>query len=245
MHQIRRLGSAIGLGRAYRGVRAARRRIGPGRNVDQIGRRDDEHLLLLLAFLLDEADDCIDVGTGLGHLLAEMVRVSPRGRHLGFDPLPFHVSEARRLCPGADVRRVALGDSPGRASFVHVVNMPAYSGLRTRPYPAGARTETIEVEVRTLDQEVPSDMRPRLLKIDVEGAELPVLRGAADVLQRHRPTIVFEHGAASAASYGVTSPELYEFLSEFGYRIFDMDGRGPYAADDFSNAGRWNFVAHP
>jgi FkbM family methyltransferase len=243
MDPARRLGKAIGLGRPYRTLRDAARRSRPA--IARAGRRDDAHLRLLLAFLLEERSDCIDVGTYEGHLLAEMVRLAPRGCHLGFDPLPKHVAASSRLCPGTDVRQVALGDSHGRASFVHVVNMPAFSGLRRRSYPPGAVTETIEVEVRKLDDELPTGMRPRLLKIDVEGAELPVLRGARVTLEKHRPTIVFEHGEDSSASYGVTSLDLHRFLSELGYRIFDMDGRGPLGPEEFRAAWEWNFVAHP
>jgi FkbM family methyltransferase len=244
MSQARRFGKALGLGRAYRAAQRVARRGGSSRRIEQASRRDDEHLRMLMAFVLEEDSDCIDVGTGVGEVLAEMVRLAPRGRHLGFDPLPGHVAETAQRCPGADVRQVALSDAAGHGSFVHVVNMPAFSGLRARPYPAGAQTTTIEVEIRTLDDELPAGMRPRLMKIDVEGAELSVLRGASKTLEQHSPTIVFEHGEPASAAYGDRSVDLHRFLSELGYRIFDMEGRGPLASREFCEAWQWNFVAH-
>lgn len=55
---------------------------------------------------------------------------------------------------------------------------------------------------------------PDVLKIDVEGAELEVLRGASEVLNRHRPTMLCEAGAESCA--GVS-----ELLHEHDYVMFD------------------------
>ncbi len=53
-----------------------------------------------------------------------------------------------------------------------------------------------------LDDALPDGLVPRLIKVDVEGAEMLVLRGAQRTIARHRPSILFEHGIGAADRYG-------------------------------------------
>ncbi len=85
--------------------------------------------------------------------------------------------------------------------------------------------------------------------VDKEGAELAVLRGAADTLRRHRPVVVFEHGAGAAEHYEGDSGDLHDLLAiHAGLRIFDLAGKGPLDRATFAGlftAPVWNFVACP
>ncbi len=58
---------------------------------------------------------------------------------------------------------------------------------------------------------------PDLMKVDVEGYELFVLRGAREVLTRFGPLLLLEIHPAQIASLGNTVPELVRFLEECGY----------------------------
>jgi hypothetical protein len=75
-----------------------------------------------------------------------------------------------------------------------------------------------------------------------------VLRGAAETLARHRPTVVLEHNA-SAQHFGTSSETIHGLLLEAGLRVFDIDGDGPYERSEFARRVRanelWTFVAHP
>ena len=92
----------------------------------------------------------------------------------------------------------AVSDVAGQASFVHYRDRPAWSGFVTRPDDVNSRADEIVVDVVRLDDALPGDFRPALIKIDVEGAELLVLRGGIETLRRHRPIVVFEHARAAA-----------------------------------------------
>jgi FkbM family methyltransferase len=211
-------------------------------------RRDNEHLRMLLAFSLSPDSNCIDVGAHQGEILREMVRLAPAGRHIAFEPLPDFHAELVREFPGVDVRCSALSSEEGEATFTYVRSNPRYSGFRERDYPAGREAiEKIVVKRERLDALLPDDYVPRLIKIDVEGAEYEVLKGGIETIQRHRPIIYFEHGLGSTNHYGTGPVEVHRLLTrEAGLRIFDVDGGGPYsesAFEDVFSKPIWNFVA--
>ncbi|MEP7055348.1 MAG: FkbM family methyltransferase [Actinomycetota bacterium] len=213
------------------------------------GRRDDEHLMMLLAWALAADSNCVDVGASAGVVLEEFVRLAPQGRHVAFEPIPdAHAALVARF-PGVEVHCAALADEPGSASFHHVRSRPAYSGLRERDYPGEVDVELITVDVHRLDDVLPEAYVPTLIKIDVEGGELGVLRGARRILGQHRPLLVFEHGKGAREHYGTSADDIFTLLvDELDMRLFDMDGGGPYDRLRFateSNGPRWNWLAAP
>jgi len=212
--------------------------------------RDDANLFLLLAFLLAPDSACVDVGAHAGTVLAEMARLAPRGRHVAFEPLPHLAADLRRRFPGVLVVEAAASDGHGDVDFVHVLNRPDHSGLRERDYPGRVHTERIAVRRVPLDDALPPDLVPALIKIDVEGAELEVLRGARRTLREHGPVVVFEHGRGGSDRYGTAPEDVHALLvDELGMRLFDLDGRGPLTRDElrraFDSNSHWNFVARP
>jgi FkbM family methyltransferase len=213
-------------------------------------RADDRNLALLMAFVLRSDSNCVDVGANRGHMLEQMVKLAPKGEHYAFEALPHLAAALRDQYPGVHVEAVALSDrTKPDAEFVHAVDREAYSGLQERPYPTETRLERITVPVRALDDVLPPDYVPHLIKVDTEGGEHDVLTGASRTIERHQPVIVFEQGPKSPASYGVTPQTMYDLVTGFGYAIFDMDGAGPYQAEDFaadvSSFRRFNFLARP
>jgi FkbM family methyltransferase len=208
--------------------------------------RDNRQIELLLAYLLDEDANCIDVGASEGHILRHMVRLAPRGRHLAFEPLPELAMKLRNAFPDVDVRQCALYDAPGSQPFYRVPASHWHSSLR--PMGRAARElAPFPVAVARLDDVLANDYVPTLIKIDVEGAEGGVLAGAVNTLRRHRPLVVFEHGA-HAAHFPWRSAEVFALLTDSaGLRVFDIDGGGPYDLASFTErvrAGRlWTFVA--
>lgn len=218
------------------------------RGVNQRAERDDAHLRLLLAFTLSPRAHCIDVGAHEGSLLRHMLELAPAGRHLAYEPLPELAAELETRFPDAEIRNAALGDISGESTFVHVTNHPAYSGFRRRALPADATTREIRVIVERLDDSLPEGFQPEFVKVDVEGAELQVFRGARDTLERYKPMVWFEHGIGAADRYGTRPAEVYELLAQdVGLRIFDADGGGPYSRsgfeETFARGGIFNFLA--
>ncbi len=189
----------------------------------------------------------VDVGTNRGQLLGEAVRAAPAGRHIAFEPIPELADEVHRAFPDVDIRRLALSAQPGSAEFCHFKTMDGWSGLRRSPEVSDERghPEYIQVALSTLDAEL-AGVDPRVVKIDVEGAELDVVRGGRQVLAHSRPFVVFEHVAAAAALYGSPSSALWDAFDELGYEVFAITGDGPFARDDFAGATDViNWLARP
>ena len=212
-------------------------------------RLDNERLMQLLAFTLRPGSCCVDVGCHQGEILREIVRLAPEGRHVAFEPVPASHARLASEFPHVDVRHAAASDTDGEAEFTVVPDLPSHSGLRERTYPGSPRLEKITVRTERLDGALPEGFAPDFLKVDVEGAELQVFRGALETLRRHRPTVWFEHGAGSSDHYGTTATDVHRLLvGDAGLRIFDADGAGPYSEGEFEAVfaePMWSFVAHP
>lgn len=192
--------------------------------------------------------NCIDVGCHKGEILELLLRQSPTGRHLGFEPIP---SFARALATkfqehaGVEIVECALSDENGMSTFQYVTNAPAYSGIRERAYAVeNPEIQEIQVRLRPLDDWLTSGQRWDFLKIDVEGGELAVLRGAKEILQKDRPLVIFECGLGASEFYGTTAEDVYGLLNaELGYELYTLKGylQAPSSAGISSEAFREMF----
>jgi FkbM family methyltransferase len=140
--------------------------------------------LAYLRALVDVGDTAIDVGANIGaYTLALAHMVGRSGEVIAFEPVPAleqALRDAIRMNELNNVRlvRAAVGSRPGIADL-HSFDEPANRGVASLA-PASARGRSIPVEVTTLDEAV--DQPVSFLKIDVEGFETEVLRGAERLL---------------------------------------------------------------
>lgn len=210
-HQLRALALRLLTGtRVEPWLRRAYERIAWGQ-----GARYDRETMAVMRRVLTPTSACADVGCYRGALLEEMVALAPNGRHFAFEPLPSHYDYLRSRFATVQVFNTALADYDGFAVFQHVVGRPARSGLRRVPYPDPSQpVEEIKVTVTGLDRLIPDDIRLDFLKIDVEGAELQVLRGGTRVIRRSRPMVVFEAGYERSEVYGSHPEDLYDFVTD-------------------------------
>jgi FkbM family methyltransferase len=223
----------------------------------QLNRAYDEQATRVISRVTRRESCCIDVGCHQGLILDQMLRCAPAGSHLAFEPLPNLAAGLREKYRGDDrvsIHETALGDEQGRVTFCHVVTNPGYSGLRRRHYDReGEEVVEIDVTVERLDDLVPTDTRIDLVKIDVEGAELGVLRGGNDLLARCRPHVIFEHGIGGADCYGTRPEQVFDLLDACGLSLSLMadwlDDGAPLSrdqfVDEFDSGRNYYFLAHP
>ncbi len=166
----------------------------------------------------------VDVGTHTGDILDVLLQQSPNGMHFGFEPLPgFYRALKTKYSQQNNIvlYELALSNSTGNSSFNHVTSNPSYSGIKKRNYDRTNETdETIEVKTARLDDVLlQQNKKIDFIKIDVEGAELGVLKGAAELIKRDKPVIVFECGIGGTDVYNTTPAELFAFFADLDYTI--------------------------
>jgi FkbM family methyltransferase len=184
----------------------------------------------------------VDVGANVGwHTLLMASCVGPSGRVYAFEP---NTTTRERLARAAAINRLgaihvdprALSDSHGFAAF----DMPRAGnmwdatghlqgqvGRVGQVGQVGQAGQTGLVECVTLDAfvEEQSIRRISLIKIDVEGWELAVLRGGRRVLDTMRPAVIFEFDPTYVSRCGGCAADLTRCLAESGYNVFALNPR--------------------
>jgi FkbM family methyltransferase len=187
----------------------------------------DRLTLNILDKVLKKDSNCIDIGCHKGEILEEILKRAPHGKHLAFEPIPFFYQQLKENFNGKNVEvfDVALSDSIGETTFNYVVDAPAYSGIKKREYKIKEPViEKLKVKLEMLDHLLPKDYRLDFIKLDVEGAEFNVLKGAEKTLKKYSPVIIFEFGLGASDHYNVNPSEFFEFLSTTcNYQLFLLD----------------------
>lgn len=225
---------------------------------DLRAQRDEVNMDKILRTILILSSNCVDIGAHRGVFLRRFIELSPGGHHYAFEPLPELAAKPKEEYPTTQVFSCALGNKTDRVTFQFVPELSAWSGLKRQPYPIKVQPITIEVEIRRLDDVIPPEVCVTFIKIDVEGAELDVLRGAEQIIKRCKPVILFEHARIHNLEYETTPEMVYDFLvGECGLGVYSLDGSEPLTrcefisiyntsfASNYDRSGQTNFLANP
>jgi FkbM family methyltransferase len=206
------------------------------------GAADDRSTFQVIDRCVKEDSNCIDIGAYRGDILRRLVKRAGKGEIHAVEPILENCEYLRKKFPTVKVHNLALSDHVGKATFFHALGRPARSGLHKQNYPdPDEQVNEVAIGVATLDTLIPPGTRIDFVKIDVEGAELAVLRGGRELIRRWRPIIIFEHAEPAALKFGDSSESLRQFLTEeCGMNISSMqrwlDGGRPYSPDEFHAA---------
>jgi FkbM family methyltransferase len=196
----------------------------------------------------------LDIGAhhGFYSLLASK-RVGQSGRVHSFEPSPrerrrlrFHI--ALNLCDNVSIHPMALGGEETE-SDLYVVQGSQTGCNSLRPPEVMSETVAVRVRVAKLDVWAQTNNIATIdfMKLDVEGAELEVLRGGESVLRCHpRPLVLCELENIRTLPWGHTAIDVATHLKSLGFAWFHAKSDGSLLplADDFSDFDG-NFIAIP
>jgi FkbM family methyltransferase len=181
--------------------------------------------------LLDPGDVAIDAGAHIGFFTIQMAAmVGSEGRVYAFEPFEANASlleqsvVENQFRDRVVFRRAAVGAASGTATLtfpVETLNSGGAYLLRpgTAPLAGNRKTEVPVVALDTLELRRPV----RFIKMDVEGAEPLVVRGAQRILKEDRPVILSElHPTQLDRASGVTGDEFLAQMKTLGYRAHPL-----------------------
>ncbi len=179
----------------------------------------------------------IDVGANVGFFTLPFAQwvSGDRGKVIAIEPEPENV---RSLI-------AAVSASPFKHR-IEIIEAAAADTLEDRclalnpTNPADHRlaSEGLAVRGTTLCAIVDARGQPSvsMIKIDVQGAELMVLRGAADLLERDGPAIFIELDDAALEAAGTSADDVARFLGQFGYQMHRLEANGKATLVSAENA---------
>lgn len=176
----------------------------------------------------------IDVGANNG--TPELYAAFPDAFHLLIEPMAEHVEDLSRILETVrgDYETVAVGAEPGTAVLnVEPKRGPMSSLLtRTTDTATGDEVERRSVQVRTLDDVVQRRDLPKPfgVKIDTEGYELEVIKGAPETLAASQ-FVIAECSTIKRFEGGYESVDLIDAMREHGFVVFDVMRSGPRIVD--------------
>jgi FkbM family methyltransferase len=194
--------------------------------------RDIEPELRLLPRLCAREGLALDVGAHEGVYSYFMLRQA--ARVIAFEPNPVLAAHLRRTFGARlDVRETALSDTAGSARL-HIPQRGSEAVTSNGSIEASAaepQSDVFTVSTTPLDQLIDGLGRVGFIKIDVEGHELSVLRGAAGLLRRDRPNLLVE---AEERHRREAVSSIHDFLGSLGYRGYFLEQDRPQPIGRFS-----------
>jgi FkbM family methyltransferase len=175
-------------------------------------------------------DTAVDVGANKGAYLYWLRRgVGTSGKVVAFEPQPALALYLRSIAAAmrwenVRVEACALSDSTG-ARTLYVPGQGVSQGASLEPTVAATGpSRSYECEADTLDRRLRDAGPVSFLKVDVEGHELEVFRGAAGTLSTHSPAVLFECESRHLRRHGM--PDVFAFLHGLGYEGAFFSPRG-------------------
>lgn len=182
--------------------------------------------LYFIASYLNRGDCFVDVGANIGlmSIFASQCVGNP-GKILAFEAHPethqlLQENIALNHVKNIENFNFALGNEAGKATIYDNWNVNrGGSSLVIH----SENSTGFEVDVKTLDEVIQNDFQPKMIKIDVEGFEFQVLKGAVNTIKNSKPILIIEFSVSRDNQYDPF--EMIDFIERFGfYDIFKLSG---------------------
>lgn len=189
----------------------------------------ESQLMHMFCNYISEGMTVLDIGAHVGlYSLVASKRVGENGKIIAIEASPSTVSILKQHlgfndCKNIEVIAAAAGDKPGAIEFSYYPD-PLAADAFANSIAYDISEQRAEIRMTTVD-EVCRDLRPGLVKIDVEGAEYMVLKGGQRTLEACKPVVFVAIHPDAMAALGHAPHELVEYMRMLGYSACSLDGR--------------------
>lgn len=172
---------------------------------------------------VSEDELVLDIGANVGFYT---IALGKKAEVISFEPLEQNLAVLRKnvkMNNGMDcnIREIALSDRNGTETFQ--VQKSLFDQKSPDPragFKKGGETMDVTVNTKRLDDIELS--RVDKIKIDIEGSELKMLKGAKRTLEQHHPELFIEIHPTKMVLFGHSEEDLCKYLESFGYEIEEM-----------------------
>ncbi|MGL6095611.1 MAG: FkbM family methyltransferase [Fimbriiglobus sp.] len=176
-----------------------------------------------------------DIGANIGWYTVRLAAADPSCHVHAFEPIPDTFATLSRnvglnAVPNVSLHTIGLSDRAGTAEFFYsAASTGAASAANLLGLPDTAR---VTVRLETLDDFAATAGRlPDVIKCDVEGGELNVVRGGLATIRLAKPVILMELLRKWAAKFGYHPNDVLDLLEGCGYRTYAVAAAGPRPLD--------------
>jgi FkbM family methyltransferase len=192
--------------------------------VEETGRLDhDQNALPYILPHINEGNTVLDIGAYIGdHTIAYSNKVGETGEVMAFEPSinAYRCLKHNMLgIKNVFCQQVAVGLKNGRTDIQEVEGNDGMNYILE-----GGTVEMIKIDFLKLK-------KCDFIKIDVEGYELDVLKGAKNTIKKFKPKLLIEINNETLTRVGVDRKQIFEWLNDMGYEyenIYEPFGQGLY-----------------
>lgn len=178
---------------------------------------------------LKHANCFVDVGTNFGWYTCLASKHMPLGVVYGFEMDKLNYDLLRKNleinnCTNVKAYNLAVSDSSGIIYYEKEDNSPSPSFRQLSKNETLSSKNITSMKSVTLDEFFDHEQhKPDVIKIDVEGAEINVLKGARQILGKYRPTLFVEVHPENLPIFESSVEDVLYLLNEYGYELFEIE----------------------
>jgi FkbM family methyltransferase len=215
--------------------------------LDAMGDDFEPHMVQLFNALIKPNDVVVDVGANIG--LTAILFSGLAKKVYAFEPAPstFEILKtnlSRAQAGNVEAINLGLGESTEKLSITFIENNRS-GGFVSKQIKPVAGHVTEEIQIESLDNFFSRNVDPlNFIKIDVEGFEQNVIKGALDLIKKHKPLVTLElnHYCLNALQR-ITVPDFFDFLRSVFPFLYAVDTDNTTIAD-LHDADQSYFVMH-
>jgi FkbM family methyltransferase len=168
-----------------------------------------------------------DIGANIGLHSLYLKSLYPQMLIVAFDPSPYswtymELSIKYNTIDNVRIVKTALSDMTGTIEMFNWGEESSADSLRNTGRVNGVIPNMVRVPVTRLD-DIDDSSRFSVIKMDCEGAELSILRGAKKLLSNNKPLVILEFNKDNMKSFEVDTSQIESLLSEVGYSLYSLD----------------------